>query len=196
MTDKRQKEKENGQTNLFSTPGKKERISQDHLIEMEEFPRDQLLRLERELLGLYLTDHPLKSQLNSLSEAASHKIYQLSELEEGNVRVAGIISNLRVVTTRRGNREMAFASIEDETGKIEIVIFPTIFTQAKELLVRGKIVLVDAKVEQREEKQSLIAEKIIDEREKETIRQMIEKGFTIEIPKGTSSQLLVKINSL
>jgi len=196
MADKRQKEKENGQANLFSNPGEEERVVEDNLVDVEEFPREELLKMERDLLGLYLTEHPLKSRLEQLSQAASHKVYQLSELEQGSVRIAGIISDLRVVTTRNGNKEMAFASVEDETGKIEIVVFPTIFEKSRGLLSREKIVLIEAKVEQREEKTSLIAEKIIDETEEKTIRQIVEPGFVIEIPPRTSPQILVKINTL
>lgn len=194
--DKRQKEIENGQTNLFGAPDEKKQNPGEDLIKMDEFAKDQLLKFEKELLGFYLTEHPLQGRLQQIEEAISHKIYQISEVEKGRVRIAGVVSGLRVITTRSGNREMAFASIEDETGKIEIVVFPDAFDQSRSLLAQERVILIEARIEERDERKSLIAEKIIDSEKKEEIEQMAREGFVIQIPKGTSSSVLVKINGL
>ncbi len=196
MADKRQRDLKNGQTTFFANQAEDKKITQDRLVEMDEFSKDQLLKLERDLLGFYLSENPLRQQLENLSAAVSHKIYQVAEIEKGKVRIAGVISSLRIVTTRNGGREMAFASIEDETGKLEVVIFPTVFEQSRNSIISEKIVIIEAKIEQRDERQSLIAEKIIDSEKREEIEQMGQEEFVIKIPKGTSSATLVKLNTL
>lgn len=206
--DKRQRNLRNGQAGLFSS-SKEEPAMEDKLVEMEEFSKDELLRLEKELLGFYLTEHPLKNKLDKLANIISHKTHQVKELKSGRVKLAGIISNKRIVTTRKSGKEMAFASLEDETGTVELVIFPGVFQKSKHLLNGKDLVVVEAKVEMREDEQSLIAERIMRakkylQKTKKTDSNNASDGksikskfdFRLQIPKGTSRHALVKLNNL
>ncbi|MBU2592392.1 DNA polymerase III subunit alpha [Patescibacteria group bacterium] len=196
-TSKKQKDLESGQTSFFSfSPGKEKETINDELTEVEEFPKEQLLRMEKELLGLYLTEHPLVKKLAALSNLVTHKINELEEVQRGRVKIAGSVSKVRTIFTRNGNKEMCFVSIEDDTGQVELVVFPGTFSETKELLIEEKLVLIEAKIEFREDKQSLIAEKIADGERVPPGSQKTEEGFIIDIPKGTGSQILIRLNSL
>jgi len=196
QAEKKQKDLGNGQTTLFSQAKKAESNIKDDLVNIDEFSQDELLKLEKEMLGLYLTEHPIRRKLQTLDKIVSHKIYQLADLERGQVKIAGMITNLRIITTRNSNKEMAFVSLEDETGQAELVVFPNTFSQTREFLRLDKIIITEARVEKREEKISLIVEKIVDVSKKKLIRQLTKTDFVIEVPARTSGQLLVKLNSL
>ncbi len=209
--DKKQRNLRNGQVGLFGGT-KEKKVIEDRLIEMEEFSKEELLRLEKELLGFYLTEHPLKSKLDKLTKVVSHKSHQVKDLKSGKVKLAGIISNKRIVTTRKSGKEMAFVNLEDETGKAELVVFPSLFSKNKHLLNGEKLVVVTAKVDMREDEQSLIAEKIepakkylkkrknsnpnSNSNNNNSSEKKPEFDFHLKIPKGTTRDALVKLNSL
>lgn len=196
-TSKRQKELESGQTSLLSTSTKKGKgLVKDDLVETDEFPKEQLLKMEKELLGLYLTEHPLIKQLSRLADSVTHKINELEDLDRGKVKIAGAISKVRTIFTRKSGKEMAFVSIEDDSGQAELVIFPGTFTETKEILIEEKLILVEAKIESREDKQSLIVEKLTDGEKVLSANPTPSEGFFIDIPKGAGSQVLIKINAL
>jgi len=195
--DKRQKDMENGQTNLFAFSEKEQKKTLvDNLPEIDDFSKQERLKMEKDLLGLYLTEHPVKDKISHLSEVITHKNNQLGEIEKGRVRIAGMVSQAKVIITKKGNKEMAFLTIEDETAQIEVVVFPNTFSEKKNLLVEDKILLIEAKVEKREEKQSLIAEKITDGETFNPSQNISYPDFTISIPAGTRPQVLVELNSL
>ena len=106
--------------------------------------RDQLL-WERELLGLYLSQHPLAAFSTLLQE----QTIPLNSLEQGHdgkqVVVGGNISAVREITTKNGQK-MAFVKIEDEFGEIEIILFPRVLQQTTGIWERDKVVIVRGKV--------------------------------------------------
>ena len=87
---------------------------------------------------------------------------------------------------------MAFASLEDETGKIELVIFPKVYSSFREVWLRDRVVIVEGKVERREEDLTIIAEagRLVSSEEKS------KHDFVIRVPKGISSKTLVDLNTL
>ena len=197
QAEKRQKEAQNGQVGLFAQQ-EEEKIkpNRDNLVEVEEFSREELLRLEKEMLGLYLTEHPLKQRLNQLREVITHKLYQVAEMDRGRARVGGVISRLRIITTKNGGREMAFVGLEDETGQIELVVFPNQFESNKDRLRLEQLLLVEVKIERREDKISIIAEKILDPNNPQANNQSLGQQFVVEIPAGINGQKLIQLNQL
>jgi DNA polymerase-3 subunit alpha len=140
----------NTATNKFSPP------------DVEEFTRGELLSFEREFLGFYLTEHPLTPVLSKISVKVSHKIGEIN-LEEDlgkSVKIGGIISQVRHTITKNGGNEMAFCRVEDETGSIEAIIFPRIFSQSRIFWVPDRIVLASGKIDNRDEKLSLIVDSV------------------------------------
>ena len=91
--------------------------------------RREQLNWERDLIGLYISDHPLSPVMDAIRQNISHSASELVEAQEQQmVRVAGLITRIRPHTTKKGD-PMAFATIEDFQGVIELVIFPRTYTK-------------------------------------------------------------------
>ncbi len=156
-TAKEQRRLADGQTALFAdNPG----IDvEEKLSSVEELEKNQLLALEKQLLGFYLTENPLASALLALRDKVEQGFEEINHQEYSGrqARVGGVVTSIRRVFTRRGNQEMAFATIEDELGnKLDLVIFPQLFSQTKEIWREDQVVLVSGQIDFREEKLSVI----------------------------------------
>ncbi|MCX7938397.1 MAG: DNA polymerase III subunit alpha [Thermoflexales bacterium] len=109
--------------------------------------RREQLAAEKELLGTYVSDHPLEGVLRALQGYITHTSNQLSPADNGQkVRLAGVVMHVRPHTTRDG-KAMGFAEIEDLFGRVELTLFPRAWEQYRELLVRDQAVLIDGKAE-------------------------------------------------
>jgi DNA polymerase-3 subunit alpha len=118
-----------------------------HLPDVKDVDRREMLNWERELVGMYLSDHPLTPYQKTLAELVSYFSARLPEAShEEKVRVAGSIEVIRPYTTKTG-KPMGFVTIEDIQGSIELVLFPKTWKQFQPMLEQGKIVLVDGKVD-------------------------------------------------
>ncbi|MFN8384437.1 MAG: DNA polymerase III subunit alpha [Anaerolineales bacterium] len=135
-----------GQMSLFGTStGIVEEIT---LPEVKDVEKRDMLNWERELIGLYISDHPLNEFQTQLAHIVSYFSGQLSEAShEEKVRVAGLISVVRPYTTKTG-KPMGFVTIEDIQGNIELVLFPKTWEKFRETLTVGQIVIVEGKVDQ------------------------------------------------
>lgn len=197
----KQKQNKGGQAGLFDSEDSKEvkKIApRDIFPQIEEFSQNELLKLERDFLGFYLTEHPLSTILARIEVEVTHKLGMLT-LDgfepKKKVRVGGVVASLRTVMTKNKGEEMAFATIEDDTGKVEVVVFPKTFAVTRTSWVKDQIVLVDGKLDSRDETLSIIVESATtvsaDGKDNEP-----EFDFVIRIPKGTPPKTLMKINSL
>ena len=102
---------------------------------------------ERELIGLYVTDHPLSTVMDDLKKHVSHFAQDLTEANPGErVSVAGIVTKIRQHQTKNG-KSMAFATIEDIQGTIDLVIFPKTWNQFGELVRFDEIIYVKGKAD-------------------------------------------------
>jgi DNA polymerase-3 subunit alpha len=101
---------------------------------------------EKESLGLYLSGHPLKIYESELSQIVKSKIKDLDLSREKSIRLAGLVVSIRTVNTRRGER-MAIVTLEDQSGRIELPIFPELYQKNCELLVADIVLVVDGKIE-------------------------------------------------
>ncbi|HEX7974230.1 MAG TPA: DNA polymerase III subunit alpha, partial [Anaerolineales bacterium] len=112
-----------------------------------EINRREILNWERELIGLYVSDHPLSPVMDALTQAVSHFSAQLSEANpQERVRVAGLITKIRHHQSKAG-KPMGFVTIEDLQGTIELVIFPRTWEKVSNIIDYDKIILVDGKVD-------------------------------------------------
>ena len=143
-----QKQASSGQTDLFG-----------NLIEVTEtrpkltlesptsiYDTHELLAWERELLGLYLSQHPLKSFEVYLSEKTIPLNMITPDSDGKNIAVGGTIVQVREIATKNG-KKMAFVKLEDLFGEIEIIVFPNVFAQTHEIWQRDKIALVSGVVD-------------------------------------------------
>lgn len=162
------------------------------LPDIAEIDKQELLRWEKELLGFYLTEHPLTGIMHTLSDKIDYRVSLITEELNGKkVAIGGIVENVRHTFTKVKNEEMAFVQLADDSGAIELVVFPKIFSKAKQLLFVGQPVVVHGKVDMREDRISLIIEAVYSITEAPPI-QMVNKhlAITITIPQGTTRSSL------
>ena len=105
------------------------------------------LEWEKELIGLYVSDHPISPYLPLIRQKVSHFSKDLAEVaSKEKVTVAGMVTRLRTLNTKKGN-QMAFATIEDIQGSIELVIFPKVWEKLGGLVKMDAILLAEGKVD-------------------------------------------------
>lgn len=189
-----QKQRDSGQQSLFAENDSSDTASmKDQLPDIDELPTTEKLNFEKELLGFYLGEHPMAQALQNIGQAASHKLFEASESPIGSrITIGGIITKVRTIFTRKTNSEMAFVTLEDETGNLEIVVFPNLFADTKDILVSDQPILVSAKVDEKEETSSFIAEKI----QPVTNDTKLAANAQLTIPRGTSRDVLTQISQL
>ena len=145
------RDRESGQTSLLEMVGSPDVEREDYglTIDVAPMPGEDKLRLEKELLGLYLSDHPLRrisAELAKLSDTQAVEV--TSALQDTEVRVAGLVREVRRVVTRKG-QIMAYATLEDLTGSVDVVLFPRVFEQTRLLFEPDKVLVVLGKVDAR-----------------------------------------------
>ncbi|MFZ5859008.1 MAG: DNA polymerase III subunit alpha [Chloroflexota bacterium] len=122
-------------------------VEQVNLPDVKDVDRREALNWERELVGMYISDHPLTPYQKTLAQLVSYFSAQLGEAShEERVRVAGSVESIRPYTTKTG-KPMGFVTIEDIQGVIELVLFPKTWEKFQPMLAQGKIVLVEGKVD-------------------------------------------------
>jgi DNA polymerase III subunit alpha len=138
--------KDMGQMSLFGAhTGVNEEISLP--IVNVEINRREILNWERELIGLYVSDHPLSPVMDMLTQAVSHFSGQLSEAGPNErVRIAGLVTRVRNHQTKSG-KQMAFVSLEDLQGTVELVVFPKTWEKFSGIMDFEQIVLVEGRVD-------------------------------------------------
>jgi DNA polymerase-3 subunit alpha len=113
----------------------------------EELSRDKLLAYEKEMLGIYVSDHPLMQVREALKRHVECDIADLSELGDGAVKWLGGIISKKTQRMTRKNELMANITLEDLTGRVEVTVFPALYLQHKEYLEEDRIICVKARIE-------------------------------------------------
>jgi DNA polymerase-3 subunit alpha len=156
----KQKIKESGQKGLFdSSTEEKSKLT---LMPAEQIPTKQMLSWEKELLGLYVSSHPLDPYRESLTNRtlSISKITTADfNVADQRVRVGGIITFIKKIITKKG-LPMLFLTLEDFTDKIEVVVFPTIYSQFESKLQEEKILLISGRIDYRDGSPKLICEDV------------------------------------
>ncbi len=159
-----QRERENGQVSMFSLmeASVQEEMLKDNLPSIEAFTDKERLSMEKEMLGLYLSGHPLEPYRPVLEKMT--RLTHCAELAEAGdnhqVKVGGIITAVRKFYTRK-NKQMAFIKLEDLTGGVETVIFPDLFEKQSDLLEEDCLVLISGRTDLKEDEEAkIIAETI------------------------------------
>ncbi len=145
------RDREAGQTSIFEAMGIDQEDTSNFGVGLDVAPMqgEEKLKLEKELLGLYLSDHPLRRIAKELAERSDTQAVEVtSALQDTEVRVAGLVREVRRVVTRKG-QIMAYASLEDLTGTVDIVLFPRTFEQARLMFEPDRVVVVQGKVDAR-----------------------------------------------
>ncbi|EKD86728.1 MAG: hypothetical protein ACD_37C00166G0001, partial [uncultured bacterium] len=157
---KEKKDKNEGQTSLFGEPIETE--AEREARSVEDFSENEKLAFEKEFLGIYLTSHPQMDNLVALKTVITHELDILADEAEGQrVVVGGIIENYRKIFTKKTGSEMAFITIGDEKGlMVESIVFPKIYEKYKSLLLKDQVVVIEGRIDTKNERPIVIAEKI------------------------------------
>ena len=138
-----------GQINLFDVSGE-ENIIRDTLPNVDEFPKRQILAYEKEILGIYVSGHPLAEYAEVLGKysTASTLDFRSDEDTQGgirdgqNVAIGGIINKSSIKFTKN-DKTMAFLTLEDMYDTVEIVVFPNVYDRCSDCITEGDVVLID-----------------------------------------------------
>ena len=157
-----------GQLDLFSVMSGESQTSDTDSYEIKPFPEyshTELLQQEKEVSGLYLSGHPLDAYREQSARFASNSIKELTgedahKLDGNHVRIVCTIVKNRMMTTK-SNTMMAFASVEDLTGTMEVIVFPRVLDTFRDALKENAVVVIEGRLSVREDEPSkLMAESI------------------------------------
>jgi DNA polymerase-3 subunit alpha len=161
---KQQKMKENGIISIetFLAEVDEENCSNNTSYpDIPEFPEIEILKMEKEYLGFYKTSHPLASY-NKILEIFTVKSSNLGGFNDNEkVIVGGLVKKIKNHLSKKGER-MAFVTLEDLEGDIDVIVFPKSFQKYLRHLQEDKILIIDGRTNSSEERMSVIAEKIVD----------------------------------
>ncbi|TCO68773.1 DNA polymerase III subunit alpha [Marinisporobacter balticus] len=160
-----------GQVSLFETfeNALPDAVKSDTLPDIAEFIQKNLLMMEKEVAGIYISGHPLsefEEEIRKVSTINAGELTDMEENEENNIkdgtyiRIAGMVAHRKNKITKNNNM-MAFITLEDLFGSIEVLVFPKIFDKYMHLLQEDGIVMIEGKISMREEEEpKIIADKI------------------------------------
>jgi DNA polymerase III subunit alpha len=147
-----------GQLSFFGTSLQADTFT--HLPRVPDMDNREKLELEKELMGVYFSEHPLDKLAQSGKQVVTAYVGELGEeMERQEVTLGGMIGGVRVITTKKG-APMAFFQLEDPQGSIEVTAFPRVYADARELMRDEALVLVKGKVQVRESKVTILAASI------------------------------------
>ncbi len=172
-----------GQVTMFDLGNNEEKLEEIkyNYIKLSEFSERELLSMEKEMLGLYISGHPLESvrpELERQTNINTLKIIKINEGEEElykdgqNVKYGGIITAVKKKYTKNNNI-MAFVTIEDLYGSLEIIVFESCYNRVSNILMEDNIVIVDGRLSIREDEEVKIVANNIRELKKEEGRKTL-----------------------
>ena len=152
LSQREQKQKQSGQSSMFDLFGRNVDVPLPSLnIDDCDVTLQEKLTWEKELLGVYFSEHPLSALGSKLSEHATVLCGEINnEMAGEKVVVAGMVTSVRNVTTRN-NRMFAIATFEDLNGSIEVTVWQDVYAQTEELWKDGNILLIEGTVKVRED---------------------------------------------
>ncbi|MCK4919108.1 MAG: DNA polymerase III subunit alpha [Candidatus Pacebacteria bacterium] len=200
-----QKARNSGQVSLFgNAEDSTNSTNQLQLTDTIPVNKEEKMAWEKELLGLYVSDHPLKeyssylrSEFKGINDLGSEDVNQI-------VKVGGIITKIQKIVTKRG-QTMVFAILEDLTGKIEALVFPRLLDQNQEIWTEGSIVWIKGKLSDKDGVFKMLAEEIkrINMNEAKSYSQKYQKreeklknSIQIKIPQENSKEIMQKISEI
>lgn len=186
-----------GQISLFQTNVESmETSTYRQLPEVKNFDLDRLISQEKEMLGVFLTNHPLDEYAETVKRIANVTSQDLAlasdseggELVQGDITdgmsavMAGIITGKKTLITKNG-KMMAFVEMEDLFGPVEVVVFPNVYERSSSIIEEDSIVSVKGKINFKEgEAPKILADEIVDIKELKSIMQAAPPARTAQAP--------------
>jgi DNA polymerase-3 subunit alpha len=155
---KHQADRLSGQGSIFDLGGGEAEQPRHHpVLPGEEYEKPVLLALEKESLGLYVSEHPLDAVKAQLRRKTDCGLSELERRRDGEVvTVGGIVGALKQVTTKKGD-PMVFLRLDDLSGSVEIVVFNSVLASARELLEADRVLVVKGRVDHKEGETKMVA---------------------------------------
>jgi len=152
----KQQTRSSGQKGLFVGTNFEDKIN---FQSAEPATEKQKLLWEKELLGLFISSHPLDN-FKAVLKKETTEIANVGSLSSSQARVGGIILKIKRIITKKTKRPMCFVTLEDLSGRMEIVVFPSVTEEYSELLKENKIVLVSGKIDKQDDSPKILCSKI------------------------------------
>lgn len=181
-----------GQFSMFETIDTK--MSDDNLPDLKEFSQKNLLAMEKEMLGIYISGHPLKpyeDDLKRISTITTAELFQIQEQVKQNLAqdidgkrltIGGIVVLKKNMVTKNNNM-MAFITLEDIYGAVECIVFPATYDRYSRLIEEDSLIVIDGKISMTEEDEpKIICERItgLDEFNRDKIYLKISKEKSLD----------------
>ncbi|MBN2453592.1 MAG: DNA polymerase III subunit alpha [Candidatus Omnitrophica bacterium] len=176
-----QKDRMSGQLSFFDSFEDEDNFKKSFqdVPNIPEWPESQLLTYEKELLGFYITKHPLarfEKLIRTYSTCSSADLRNRGDGEE--VLLGGIISKAKFTVTKRTGEKMAIVTLEDLDGTVETLVFPVTFAKAAALIKADAIVFIKGRLSLREDEPKIVANEVSA---LETVRAKYTKAVMIEL---------------
>jgi len=178
-----------GQDSLFGgDAAESDAVSYPILPDADQESRSDRLAMEKEVMGIYVSDHPLRGHETTLRQSQTHTCDAALELDENTfVKLAGVIAGIRTIVTKSKGERMATLILEDFSGQIGLIAFPAVYAKLRDFLVKDTVVQVTGYVMQRE----MRGEKSIEIRLEDV--KPLEGRLDFGPPKESNAEGLVQI---
>jgi DNA polymerase III subunit alpha len=188
-----QKERMNGQGNIFGEVDDSEGIMTPDLPKVEEWKSREKLAYERERLGFYFSGHPLEKYRIEAESLSSFKTCELSNGSDGQpVRVAGLFNGINRMQTKKGDF-MAKAKLEDLSGVVDVIMFPKTYEKIREKLVEDEPILLSGRLKCMDDQ----AEIIVDDFEPlESAANRLIRGMRVLITEGIDANVVIELEEV
>jgi len=176
-----QRERDSGQTSLFDMFEGDADSAPEELPDVDEWTERQRLAYEKQVLGFYVSGHPLGRHARFLSMLVTATADQISELDDGKPVISGgMVTAVRTAATKRGSR-MAFVTVEDLTGSFEVVIFAEAFEKAREYLEPDRAIIIEGRISRTDTRSGVRANVIVPI---EMAQSTFVRSVHIRVPSG------------
>ncbi|MBI3366302.1 DUF655 domain-containing protein, partial [Candidatus Roizmanbacteria bacterium] len=153
---------EKGQFDLFDSRSASENHA-DVYNHIPEFNEDELFAMERDIIGFLIGKNPLSKFTSIIQKKVTKKIGEITEQDSNkDLILAGLVSGKKILKTKKDNSEMAIIQIFDETGNIEVVVFPKLYASLKKIIAINKILMFKGKLNNREGRLGIILDNAVD----------------------------------
>lgn len=164
-------------------------VSYPILPDADQDSRSDRLAMEKEVMGIYVSDHPLRGHESTLRAASTHTCDAIAELEDNTfVKLAGVVASLRTIVTKQSGKKMATLTLEDFSGQVGLIAFPATYEKLKESLIKDTVIQVSGFVMHRE----MRGEKSVEIRIEDV--KPVQSTMEFDRPNETNAQGLVKIS--
>jgi DNA polymerase-3 subunit alpha len=186
-----QKERSRGQMLLFDHKA----VCNEDIPDIKEWPESQLLNFEKDMIGFYITGHPLARYEKILREYSTVPSSRVKGLEDGaKVCFGGIINKVKGTVTKRSGEKMAIMMMEDLDGNMEVLVFPATYKNVSKYIRPNLAVFVNGRLNLKEEKPKIIAEDIVPI---EDARRLFTQEISIDLNLiGMENEMLERLKVL